>query len=114
MPSVSREWRFYWQDVIASCRKIERYTLGMDREAFEADERTYDAVLRNLELVGEAVKQLPDEARALASDVEWRKIAGTRDFIAHAYFGIDGDILWDVVSNKIPELRRALEAVPIS
>jgi uncharacterized protein with HEPN domain len=113
MQSVSRDWRLYWQDVIASCRKIERYIAGMDRTAFEADERTYDAVLRNLELIGEAVKQLPDEARALATDVEWRKIAGTRDFIAHAYFGIDGDILWDVVSNKIPDLRRALEAVPM-
>jgi uncharacterized protein with HEPN domain len=85
----------------------------MDRAAFEADERTYDAVVRNLELIGEAVKQLPDLARALAPGIEWRKIAGTRDFLAHAYFGIDGDILWDVVSNKVPELRKALEAVPL-
>ena len=85
----------------------------MDRSAFEADERTYDAVVRNLEVIGEAVKQLPDLARALAPGIEWRKIAGTRDFLAHAYFGIDGDILWDVVSNKVPELRKALEAVPL-
>jgi uncharacterized protein with HEPN domain len=110
---VSRDWRLYWHDVIVSCRKVERYTAGMDRAAFEADERTYDAVVRNLELIGEAVKQLPDLARALAPGIEWRKIAGTRDFLAHAYFGIDGDILWDVVSNKVPELRKALEAVPL-
>ena len=110
MRSVSRDWRLYWQDVITCCGKVERYTAGMDKPSFEADERTFDAVIRNLELIGEAVKQLPPEARALTPSVEWRKIAGMRDVLAHAYFGIDNDILWDVVANKVPELRKALEA----
>lgn len=108
---MSRDWRLYWNDILHSCRKIERYTAGLDRSAFEADEKTRDAVLRNLEIIGEAVKNLPDEARSLAQDVEWRQIAGLRDVLAHGYFGIDDDILWDVVSSKVPDLRARLEDV---
>jgi uncharacterized protein with HEPN domain len=113
MQCVSRDWRLYWNDVIACCSNVERYTAGLGRAAFEADERTYDAVLRNLELVGEAVKQLPPEARALAPAIEWRRIAAMRDVLAHAYFGIDNDILWDVVSNKVPELHTAREVIHV-
>ncbi len=90
---MSREWRLYWRDVIECCRKIERYAAGMDLDAFKADERTYDAVVRNVELIGEAVKALPEDARALAPQIEWRRIAGMRDFVAHVYFGINDMIL---------------------
>ena len=100
---MSRDWQFYWQDALTACRKIVRYTEGLDRAAFEADERTVDAVLRNLEIVGEAVKALPKGARDRAPTIEWRKIAGLRDVLAHAYFGIDLDIIWDIVESKVPE-----------
>ena len=85
----------------------------MSRAAFEADERTYDAVLRNLELIGEAVKRLPDEARNLCPDIEWRRIAGLRDLLAHSYFGLDPDIIWDIVVVKVPQLRKAMSAAPL-
>ena len=107
---MSRDWRLYWRDILSFCERVDRYTSGMDLATFEADDRTYDAVLRNLELIGEAAKQLPPEARGLAPQIEWRKIAGMRDMLAHAYFGIDHDILWDVVTNKVPELQRAMDA----
>ena len=107
---MSRDWRLSWRDILSFCERVDRYTSGMDRATFEADDRTYDAVLRNLELIGEAAKQLPPEARGLAPQIEWRKIAGMRDMLAHAYFGIDHDILWDVVTNKVPELQRAMDA----
>ncbi len=110
---MSRDWRLYWQDVLTCCDKVVRYTEGMDQRAFEVDDRTYDAVVRNLEVIGEAAKQLPVEARQLATQVEWRKIAGLRDVLAHAYFGIDNDILWDVVTNEVPRLRAALSAVSL-
>ena len=86
---MSRDWRLYWRDILSFCERVDRYTSGMDLATFEADDRTYDAVLRNLELIGEAAKQLPPEARGLAPQIEWRKIAGMRDMLAHAYFGID-------------------------
>ena len=72
------------------------------------DERTYDAVVRNLEIIGEAAKHISENSRSRMSNIEWRKIAGMRDMLAHAYFGIDNDILWDVVRNKVPHLAEAV------
>jgi uncharacterized protein with HEPN domain len=108
---VSRDWRLYWEDVLLASRKVRRFTAGMEKAGFRADERTYDAVLRNLEVIGEAVKNLPDEARNRAPSIQWKKIAGLRDVIAHGYFGIDDEILWDIVARKVPELLAAMEAV---
>ena len=101
---MSREWRLYLQDILRACEKIRRFTRGMTAHHFQTDERTFDAVIRNLEIIGEAAKQIPDTTRTQMSNVPWRKIAGMRDWLAHAYFDIDFDILWDVVQNKIPEL----------
>ena len=108
---MSRDWQLYWLDIIECCEKVLRYTQGMDRNTFFADERTYDAVVRNLEIIGEAAKRLPGDVRNLAPEIEWRKISAFRDFVAHAYFGIDADILWNVVSDKIPQLLTALQPV---
>jgi len=72
------------------------------------DEKTYDAVIRNLEIIGEAAQHVSDVLRIQMRDIEWRKITGMRDMLAHDYFGIDNDILWDVVKNKIPLLLKAI------
>jgi uncharacterized protein with HEPN domain len=110
---VSRDWRLYWDDILIACRKITRFVSGLDKDAFLRDERTYDAVLRNLEVVGEAAKKVPDEVRGRAPGIEWRKIGGLRDIIAHGYFGVDNEILWNVVIDKIPELLRELESIDL-
>lgn len=83
---MSRNIRLYFQDIVTSCTKVLNYTQGMTFEAFIADERTFDAVIRNLQIIGEAVKNIPPETRDLAPEIEWRKIAGLRDILAHAYF----------------------------
>jgi len=90
---MSRDWALYLEDILISCRKIQQYTRGMDPVQFQADGKTYDAVLRNLEIIGEAAKNIPFPVQALIPEIEWRKPAGLRDMIAHAYFGIDNNIL---------------------
>jgi uncharacterized protein with HEPN domain len=83
----------------------------MSFEDFQADERTYDAVVRNLQIIGEAVKNIPQEIRLKYSEVEWRKIAGLRDILAHAYFSIEDEIVWDIVETKIPPLLIIVERI---
>jgi uncharacterized protein with HEPN domain len=102
---VSRNLALYLDDILTSIGKIERYTANMTREAFVADERTFDAVAHNLQVLGEAVKNIPDDIRDRYPQIEWRKIAGLRDILAHAYFAIDDEILWDIVQTKLTELR---------
>lgn len=105
---MSREWALYLEDIRQSSGKILRYCAGMDYEGFCSDEKTFDAVVRNLEIIGEAAKHVPDDIRARIPAVEWRKVAGLRDMLAHAYFGIDNEILWDVVTSKVPLLGEAV------
>jgi len=95
-------------DIFESCEKVLRYTEGMTRDSFLADGRTYDAVIRNLEIIGEAAKHVPQPIKERLPEIDWKKIAGMRDLLAHVYFGIDEDILWDVIQNKVPDLHLRL------
>jgi uncharacterized protein with HEPN domain len=106
---LSRDWRLYHNDMREAAAKVVRYTAGMDRLGFAANDLARDAVLRNLEIIGEAAKHIPPATRAKLADIDWRRIIGFRDVVAHAYFGIDDVILWDIVSVKVPELIAAIE-----
>lgn len=101
---MSRDWRLYLEDIERACKKVGRFTQGCDLETFVADERTYDAVLRNLEVIGEAAKRVPDDVRAQMPNVPWRAIAGFRDFVAHVYFAVDDQIVWNAVQQEVPKL----------
>jgi uncharacterized protein with HEPN domain len=79
------------------------------RDAFFADRKTQDAVIRNIEILGQAVKGLSDETRALDAKVPWRQIAGMRDKLIHEYFGVDLSLVWDVVERELPQLRPRIE-----
>ena len=106
---MSRDWTFFLEDIQESCSRVLRYTQGMTFEQFRADDKTYDAVVRNLEIIGEAAKGLPEDVRTMMPDIEWSKATGLRNIVAHAYFGINDEILWDVVQNKIPPMQTAVE-----
>jgi uncharacterized protein with HEPN domain len=97
------------EDMLAALHKIERYTAGMDQESFLRDEKTLDAVVRNLEILGEAVRQLPGDFLARHPDVSWHQIAGLRNRIVHEYFGLDLELIWQVVRHDLPDLKAWLE-----
>lgn len=101
---MSRDYRLYLNDMLAAAEKVLRYIRGADLAHFVEDEKTFDAVVRNLEIIGEAAKHVPPEVQARYPGVQWRNIAGLRDIVVHEYFGIDEDILWDIVVNQVPEL----------
>jgi uncharacterized protein with HEPN domain len=106
-----RDSKVYLEDILEATRKITAYTGGLSKASFLEDEKTIDAVVRNLEVIGEAVKHLPDELRAQHSAVEWKKIAGLRDILIHEYFGLDTEIVWDIVQSKVPVLDREVRAM---
>ncbi len=104
-----REWRFYVDDMIVFAEKVLSYTNGLDQSSFVADGLTYDATLRNLELIGEAATHIPDAVRAAHPDIPWRLIIATRNRLIHAYLGIDDDTLWSIVQDDIPAFLTALQ-----
>jgi uncharacterized protein with HEPN domain len=108
---VSRDVRLLLEDMVESCDRIGRYTLGVSVEAFARDEKTIDAVVRNLEIIGEATKRVPQSLREQFSDVPWRKMAGLGDVVAHHYFGIDLRLVWDIVERDVPFARLKLAAI---
>ena len=101
---MPRDSDVYLQDILDSIERIRSYTLGLTREQFELDQRTVDAVVRNLEIIGEAVKALPSELREENREIPWRNIAGFRDVLVHNYFGISIEIIWDVLENHLEVL----------
>ncbi|HYO14791.1 MAG TPA: DUF86 domain-containing protein [Thermoanaerobaculia bacterium] len=99
---MSRNWELFFRDMLEAARKVIRYTEGRQLEAFVADEMAYDATLRNLEILGEAAKNIPEEIRQRYPEVDWRGVAGLRDVLAHAYFALDDATLWKIVRHDIP------------
>ena len=90
------------EDIWESIEKIERYTEGMTEDSFQSDEKTIDAVVRNLEIIGEAVGRLPKEFIDQHSKIEWAKIKGLRNRIVHEYFGVDIQIIWQILKKDLP------------
>ena len=107
-----REWRFYVKDMIECAEKVLVFTDGMDQDTFLKETLTYDATLRNLELIGEAATHIPDAVREIQPEIPWRTIVATRNRLAHEYLGIDNDVVWDIIQNDIPALLLTLRRIP--
>jgi len=106
--SSGREWRFYIDDMLGFVERVLEYTEGLDQTGFEGSAITYDATLRNLELIGEAATRIPQAVRDASPDIPWRQIIATRNRLVHAYLGIDNDTLWSIVRDDVPALLDAL------
>lgn len=103
-----RNYKLYLDDILEAAARIEKYTAGFSLAKLKKDDLTIDGVVRNLEIIGEAVKNIPLDIKNKYPAVEWKKIAGLRDILAHEYYGIDLDILWDIIENKIPALKKEI------
>ena len=107
-----RDWAFRIRDIIEAINRIRQYTTGMTQESFTVDEKTVDAVIRNLIIVGEAAKHVPEDVVSAHPEIPWSDMAGMRDVVAHEYFGVDLDIVWETVTKDllplVPELERML------
>ena len=106
---MSRDSKVYLDDILEAIRKIREFTRGMSLDGLSNDVKTLDAVVRNLEVVGEAVKHLPDEVRSRQPAVEWKKIAGLRDILIHEYFGVNVKVIWDIIEHEMPGLEKAAQ-----
>lgn len=111
MSESLREWRLYIDDMIGFARRVQLYTDGLDQDRFMASGLTYDATLRNLELIGEAATHVPDGVRQRFPQVPWRLVVATRNRLIHGYLGIDPDTVWSIIRDEVPLLIEALEAI---
>ncbi len=103
-----KEPGIFLEHILESIEQIEKYTAGVSREQFENSLNVQDAVLRRLEIIGEAVKNLPTEFKEEHPDIPWKKIAGTRDFLTHEYFDVDIDLVWGVIQKDLGALKEQI------
>jgi len=106
-----RSYKLYLKDILIAIKKINEYTRGLTFERLKRDNLVIDAIVRNLEIIGEASKNIPGRIREKYPDIEWKKVCGLRDILIHEYFGIDLPILWDIIKNKLPDLKRKITHV---
>jgi uncharacterized protein with HEPN domain len=108
---MPRDHRLFLDDILEAINKIRDYTAGLDYATFTKDAKTQDAVVRNLEIIGEAAGRLPDSVLVESPETEWRKIMGLRSILAHEYFGVSIPVVWDIIQNKLDSLEMSCRAL---
>ncbi|NTU56281.1 MAG: DUF86 domain-containing protein [Anaerolineales bacterium] len=108
---MSRSTREYFQHMLDEIVFLQAHTPTITKEELLSDAVLKRAVIRSIEIIGEAIKQIPNDIKAKYPDVEWRAIAAMRDRLIHGYFGIDYDIVWDVLTTKVPVLAQQVQTI---
>ncbi|MBF0537460.1 MAG: DUF86 domain-containing protein [Nitrospirae bacterium] len=108
---MRRGYRLYLEDILTATMKIQRFIGTIAFEEFLHDDKTYDAVVRNFEIIGEASRNIPQEVKDNYPDVDWKKVYLFRNMLAHEYFGIDNQLLWDIIQHRLPELRKEIQSI---
>jgi uncharacterized protein with HEPN domain len=109
--SVGRLGSDYVADIVDAIEKIHTFVVGMDYASFAADEKTVFAVTRAFEIIGEAAKKISDETRSRYASIPWKSMAGMRDMLIHAYFGVDTQVLWQTIQCDLPNLVKQMRAL---
>jgi len=108
---MSKDYRVYLNDILECIKKIEKYTKNMGESNFLENDLVKDGVIRNLEIIGEASKNLPEFIKIENNEIEWKKICGLRDILIHAYSEMDIKRVWEVVKEKIPTLKNKIKKI---
>jgi uncharacterized protein with HEPN domain len=108
---MTRNVFLYIKDILQNMRDAEEFIRDMPYEQFLGDKRTFNAVVRSLEVIGEAAKNVPDEVRAKYPMVPWKEMAGMRDKVIHFYFGVDREAVWLAVNDRIPAVKPLIEQI---
>lgn len=104
-----RDAEILLSDIMESIDKIFLYTKGMSFDDFTKDDRTIDVVVRNLEIIGEAANKVPEITKQKINTIEWYKIIGLRNVVIHEYFGVDLNIIWQIITNNLNPLKEAIK-----
>ena len=107
----TKNHRLYLEDILEAVEKIQRYIKGLAYDTFVKNDMAVDAVIRNLEIIGEAAKNLPEDVKGRYPDIPWKRMIGLRNIAVHEYFGVDLSIIWEVITKNLPETKAKIVEV---
>lgn len=111
---MKRDINLFIQDILESIKDIESFSKGLTKEKFISDKLKQNAIIRSLEVIGEATKNIPNSFREKYPDIPWKKITGFRDILSHAYFGVSMERVWNIIEKDLSILKKEIEKIKLS